>query len=288
MRSGRGNKKFIFRKLHFTIIEIVVAMLVLATLLTIIMQFFESARSGWSLASSKNRVFENARVAFGLMNRHIQGIYYKNEVVPFYHKGSDYTGSPDEFANDSLSFVAYMDDLPNTSCTSKACEVQYQLYYNASDDDVEDTAGWLLISVTGNKTAADAPNDMWNFYDYTAAALDVYESTGGDENTHVFTGDSGSRDNYMKFIPYVTELNFTCYGQDGDPLADGSQFCPSSIEIELSLLDKSSWDKWISLGAKGNKNREGNLSVEPSDAEAYRTKHEHTFKRTIYIGNRGQ
>ena len=83
-----ANKNTKNRKFCFTIVEVTVAMLVLAILLTIIMQFFDSAQKSWSLSSGKSTIYENARIALGLINRQIQGIYYEDGVVPFYHKGS--------------------------------------------------------------------------------------------------------------------------------------------------------------------------------------------------------
>ena len=261
-------------KFHFTIVEVSVAMLVLAVLLTIVMQFFDTAQKGWSASSGKSTIYENARIALGLINRQVQGIYYKDGVVPFYHKGSDYNPI-DEYSNDSLSFVSYLDEAPNPYCTSTACELQYQLYYNEDNDVVQDTAGWMLLSITGNKLDNGGVNNEWNFYNSNSATA--------------FSTDNSSRNNYIKLIPYVTELDFTCYNSAGKIIRgdeSDSQVLPTSIEVTLSLMGRTSWNKWIEIGGNGNINNDIIDDNENAAAETFRKKHEQTFKRTIYIGNR--
>ena len=273
-----------FKKAQFTIIEITVAMLILAVLLTIIMQFVGSAQSGWSAASGKNTIFENARVAMGLINRQIQGIYYEDDMVPCYHKGADYDNFAldiseyDEFVNDSFSFISYLNEAPNEDCTTNACEVQYQLYYNipVPGDDIADTAGWLLLSVTGNNT------NKWNFNNYKSEGRQIYDASDSDA---VFTAYEDSREVYYKLIPYVTEFSFVCYDASGTPISDQSSTKPYSIEVNLSLMNKNAWNKWISIGGKGN--AYGSYGDQDNEsAKEFREKHQHTFNRTIYIGNR--
>ena len=270
-----------FKKAQFTIIEITVAMLILAVLLTIIMQFVGSAQSGWSAASGKNTIFENARVAMGLINRQIQGIYYEDDNVPCYHKGTEYTydDAEDEYVNDSFSFVSYLNEAPSEDCTTNACEVQYQLYYNipVPGDDIADTAGWLLLSVTGNNNT-----NKWNFNNYKSKNRQIYGASG---NNNVFTADDASHEGYYKLIPYVTEFSFVCYDASGTPISDQSSTKPYSIEVTLSLMNKNSWNKWISIGGKGN--AYGSYGDQDNEsAKEFREKHQHTFNRTIYIGNR--
>ncbi|MCF7791657.1 MAG: type II secretion system GspH family protein [Victivallales bacterium] len=286
-KYGKAGPGILYTVYHFTIVEVTVAMLVLAVLLTIIMQFFSSAQKGWSSTSGKATIFENARVALGMLNRQIQGIYYKNNVVPFYHKGSDYDNE-NKYSNDMICFVAYLNEPPNDYCTSNACEVQYQLYYNTDDDTVQDTAGWLLMSITGNKVSTSEDNDSWNFYDYAANNLEIYKKDGSYENA-VFTGSTGSRNCYYKLIPYVTEFSCKGYNSGGSIISgdeSDSSVIPSSLEITLKLLSRNDWNKWISLGANGNKNNNSVITNETSTAENFRNKKEHTFRRTIYIGKR--
>jgi type II secretory pathway pseudopilin PulG len=276
-------KKHKNRILHFTIVEVTVAMLVLAILLTIVMQFFDSAQKGWSMSSSKSTVYENARIALGLINRQIQGVYYKNGVVPFYHKGADYDPL-NQYSNDSISFVSYLDETPNPHCTSTASEIQYQLYYSSSVD--EDTAGWMLLSITGNKEDVTGnTNTKWNFYNNS----DIFAAS---DANFAYTEDNTSRDFYIKLIPYVTRLDFTCYDSDGSALSIENSTQPASIEVVLSIMDRASWNKWITMdGVNGSIYRvEGDnpTNTESTLAKAFRKKHEQTFTRTIYIGNRNQ
>ena len=88
------SKKHIIR--HYTIVEVMVAMGIFLIMMTIMMQFFTSAQKVWNLASKKNMLYADARVAMNLMTRELQSMLFSNtetdgnDYYPFWYEWSDY------------------------------------------------------------------------------------------------------------------------------------------------------------------------------------------------------
>ena len=104
----------------------------------------------------------------------------------------------------------------------------------------------MLLSITGNRPITDPLK--WNFYNYD----EIFDLVNPGTTDYAFTKDNASRNDYIKLIPYVTELTFNCFNDKGNLMTPPNSILPSSIEVTLSLLDRNSWNKWISLGANGN------------------------------------
>ena len=278
-----------FRKIYFTLIELVVTMAVFLVLVGIILNFYNTAFNATSSSAGNSMMFENARIAMDLITRDIQCIYYKKGAIPFWHWAPVNPASPPatwkRYRNELLAFVSATDVPPNDECISNLCEIKYQLYYSTNKTD--ENNGWLRRSVTGDKTR-DGENKKWNFY-YN---FKVGYTTNSDAPVSSFTANSNSSENYQKVIPYVTDLSFTCYKKDGTVIAPDNttgndaevltEF-PYSVHFSLSILDKNSWGKWLSLFPDGS--YPGN---EPASAKTFRDKHERTFTKTIFIGDHGQ
>jgi len=138
----------------------------------------------------------------------------------------------------------------------------------------------------GNTSSPYEPDNA----NYSGTTEDVY-STGG----------SG----FQQVIPYVVSLKFTCYNKSGQDMTDkdgdGTQFesaadcdyvydsletavatpLPYIIQVELTLLDKTSWEKWLAIG--GNPNDPGSDSAA---ARTFRENNQRTFSKMILIGER--
>jgi type II secretory pathway pseudopilin PulG len=89
MSIGRKN---IIR--HYTIIEVMVAMGIFLIMMTIMMQFFTSAQKVWNLASKRNMLYADARVAMNLMTRELQSMLYDNDadsnnIYPFWYQWTE-------------------------------------------------------------------------------------------------------------------------------------------------------------------------------------------------------
>ncbi len=147
---------------------------------------------------------------------------------------------------DVLGFISAT-PMPQVDSTSPFHEVQYKL-----EDD------WLKRSVTGNQSG--------NF----------------DYHTNFDTAFS-TREDFVEIVPYVTDLKFTCYNNKvvnpTIPQADiDLTNFPFIVMVELTLLDKNSWEKWKAFLA-GSAN---------DAANALKENQERTFTKMIFMGERGQ
>ncbi|MCF7889131.1 MAG: hypothetical protein K9L78_03330 [Victivallales bacterium] len=264
-----------FKKLKFTLVEMVITVVILVVISVILMVSFDTIRRATKISSSQTELFQNASIALDLITRDLQCIYYENGLIPFYHKGARESDSH-PYKNDLLCFISSTPEKP-TDANTNVCEIKYQLY--STDDLTEDSAGWMLRSATGDMLDASTNNPKWNFWENQ----DYFDMT---ESSYAFTANSNSSSNYEKLIPYVTELKFTCYSRNepstpiaGDE-ADSKTF-PYTVEVKLKLLDRESWQKWISVDSDHS-------DGESLPAQLVRRKNERTFTKAVEVGNRGQ
>jgi type II secretory pathway pseudopilin PulG len=295
----KNNCKNLRRIKSFTLIELMIVMAIFIVLFAILARFYKAAYRVTSSVNEHTMTFENAKIAMDLMTREIQCIYYENENTPFWHwQPSDSTNPPSgwgDYRNELLAFVSVTNFPQNDDSTSKISEIKYQKYYATNHDLPND--GWLRRSVTSNKLSDGTDNPKWNYYNNLVVGYKTDDIDGTDTPIASFTADSSSSGSYQKVIPYVTDLTFTCFDKVGNEItpdngtsttaitdmdADNTTGFPFSIEISLSLMNKNSWQKWIDIG--------GNVipQNDTGDVEAFRKKHERTFKKTVLIGNRGQ
>ena len=267
----------------FTLIELSVALIVFLILVSIIMGIFRSINANLIIAEGNRDIYEKARMALDIISKDIQCAYYGDQSAPFWHHSS--VSNWGEYNNELLAFVSTTSHSSSTF-SSDLFEVKYQLYYTA--DPTEDTAGWIVRSVTGNLIDSTTVNPKWNFYSNFRAGY----TTDGSDPVSAFTGDSTSGSLYEKFIPCVTELTYRCYDKDNNELVSDIETSiseddcnvtdfPYLIEINISLMDRISWHKWISAGGTPH-------DLENDPAADLRRKSERSFRQTVLIGNRGQ
>jgi hypothetical protein len=289
------KKKYIRAKVWFTLIELIFAMTIFIILVAMTAKFYSTANRAISSSNEHTMIFENAKIAMDLMTRELQCIYYENGNTPFWHWRPEFPNNPPgawgNYRNELLAFVSVTNLPQNNDCTSKISEVKYQKYYATNHDDSND--GWLRRSVTGNKMSDGSDNPKWNYYGNLTVGYTTDTMVNTDTPIAAFTANSKSSEDYQKVIPYVTDLSFICFDEEGleiDPDIETStdpddgtitEF-PFSIEITLKLMDKNSWQKWIDIG--GDENSLNDIG----DIEIFRKKHECTFIKTVLIGNRGQ
>jgi len=275
------------RKNQFTLIELVVAMAVLVILVAVTLKMFTAAIKSSDLASSNVLLYENANLALELMTSDIQSIYFGNSA-PLWHWKPDDPAAADWgiFSNELLAFISATSVPQNDNCSSLH-EVKYQLFYSTSHNDLDD--GWLRRSVTGNRLDDNSSNPNWNFIN---SSIYIGFDNSFLSNTSI-TADSSSSSEYRRVIPYVTNVEFTCYdssnteipahndtnrdntGYNGLGHFTGSGLYPYSIQIDLTIMDKNSWDKWVLLDTANNPN-----------TTIFRENNERTFSKMIHIGDR--
>ena len=267
--------KKIHKKICFTLLEIVVGMIVLTIMILTLTITFNAMHKATDISKSETELFQNASVALDVMTRDLQCIYYENGLIPFYHKGKG-SNITDPYNNDLLCFISST-PLHPAGANTNVCEIKYQLH--STDNLTDETAGWLLRSATGDRDMLDPTtnNEKWNFW----SNQDYYDS---DDSEFAFTANDKSSEEYGSLIPYVTELNFNCFSRDDDIISgdeEDSKTFPFSVEINLKLLDRNSWKRWIAIDERHD-------NGESLDAIIYRRKNERTFIKTIQVGNRGQ
>jgi hypothetical protein len=257
-----GDRILFKVKHYFALLEAIVSLAVFLIFIATVLIFYDAIFNVTISSKNSKNLFSNARTALDIITRDIQCIYYKNEMIPFWHKGETGSGNG-EFDNDLLAFISAT-PLPHSSdISSKLCEVKYQLYNENQDNPDPALEGWIRRSVTG-----DNDEIKWNFqYNF---------NVGIDDVNNAFTANDDSSEPYFKFIPYVTELTFECYDKNGvEILPTGymaTQF-PYSIRVNLSLMDDVSWKKYKTDGA---------------DKYLIKIQNVRTFSKTIFVGEHGQ
>ena len=129
-----------------------------------------------------------------------------------------------------------------------------------------------------------------------------------------FTAESGdmkhsSSMGWDRFVPYVTELEFTCYDENGNeippdttrvkvpPIDDNltpdqvdncvwetsPEDFPAMVKIKLSLLSKDNYNQWVNLAGDGVTPYS---ESEASPSHKFRMKHQRTFTRVVIIRSR--
>ena len=252
----------------FTLLEVVISLSILLIITIVLTYSFNAIHKTAARSKSENEILQNARIALDIMSKDIQCIYYASKATAFYHKGKE-NNPADIYNNDLLCFISET-PMPPSGSTSNVCEIKYQLYSTSESDLRNDSsAGMLRRSVTGDNSS------KWNFLNKDSNKYYDYNSSD-----YAFTADNSSSEDYADLIPYVTDLNFTCYSREDSTAekiisgteADSKTF-PYSIDIELKMLDKNTWNKWI---------------TNPTANKELRYKFERTFTKSVLIGDRGQ
>ncbi|MCP4180028.1 MAG: hypothetical protein GY756_19880 [bacterium] len=314
------------KKKFFTLLELMISLGVLSLIILISMQFLNTSQKVWHFAADRQNSSVNARIALNMITRDLQCIYYgdNSNYVPFWHCHPQSATTWGAYRNELLAFVSATPVPSNDDCTSDLYEIKYQnYYYDGTSKTEKDLNGWLRRSITGNITNSGS-NSKWNFFSN-------YDVSYENKNS-AFTANSNSSEDYQKLIPYVTDLSFTCHDIDGDIIpaqipqnntssqydlkdygsldveyleptwknnSNVSYFAPPySINISLSVLDKDSWNKWISMIPDNDKkninpyvediNNVNKNETNQTAAYLFRIKNQRTFSTTVFIGNRGQ
>lgn len=76
-----GNKKT-FRRLRFTLVELIMAMAVFSIIAVIMMRFFSTSQQIYSNVSQRSSLYSDSRIALDMMNRELQQAMYSNGTNP--------------------------------------------------------------------------------------------------------------------------------------------------------------------------------------------------------------
>ena len=240
------RKKNIIR--HYTIVEVMVAMGIFLVMMTIMMQFFTSAQKVWNLASKKNMLYADARVAMNLMTRELQSMLYDNDsdntgYYPFWHEcealpanaatvggKTRYYFWKDSSNNDiyeydfrnhfssnfyyyltALSFIATTDIKQVEAVGSDVCEIRYKfipIYFEGTPSLNNAKGGQLKRSCMEEYLDSTPPYPSNSKYNFRSYPYQDFSNPAGRVNS-VFE-DTVVGD-FIIVISGVYSLKFTCY-----------------------------------------------------------------------------
>lgn len=245
---------------HYTLVELLAAMGVFSVLMLLLMQFFSSAQRLWTESEKRTSVYADARVAMDLISSQLQTSFFETGNVPFHQAtlSTDYS---------NIAFVTNASFKLDKNSTSKIYEVGYKV----------DTANQHTLKI-------------YFIGDNSATGWDFYGSVDPLKISDVF---SVAATNIKSIIPYVTEFKLVCYNKAFAPLGPPATVYPYSVYIQMSLLDKRSYNIWrqILLAEDGIALTDDVTTPSTqggAKAKEFLKNNQRTFSRMVYIGERGQ
>lgn len=245
-----------FRRHGFTLVELIVAMGIFSIMMLALMTFFNSAQKLWTMSAKKNNLYADARVAMDLMAGMLQSSFYQTDRVPF-------------FIDKSVPQFNKIYFVTNTSFKLAAANYSdiYEVTYNVNTAVNQNNT--LNIRFIGDASL------NWTFF--------AINGSGDPEYTNLTTPLAGVAD--TPIINYVVGLVFTPYQKDstnGIAAAGFYDNLPYALGIKLTMLDRTSYSKWILMGGSTT-DPEGSDSA---SAKEFRRQNEKTFTRMVYLGDR--
>ncbi len=277
-------------KRYFSLIELILSFVIISIIAVIMLRYYTFTLETAERAAAQVEMQEDARMALQLISDDISSLYVgtESDSAPFLHYRPASQSSPPSlwgaYGNEMIAFISSSPILPNSVSISELSEVKYQLYYGN-----DDKRGWLRRSVTSDSTTSGV-DKLWNFYNNSTVSYD-------DENK-ALTITSASSQAYQRLIPHVTKFQITSIDSSGNEITPDDETTiahlnkyPNTVIIEITTMDKNSWQQWIALGGEVNAYYEDSYNVSKSAANqtaAYKFRKgvEKTFSKVVYIGDR--
>lgn len=259
----------------FTLLEVLVAMAVLAVLLTILLSMVNGASALWRSSEQRVDSFREGRAALNLLTSDLTGIYASNDPNYFAVATTDpeikrlVTTPAGSKVGDALFFVTSLpeDSQDPTGNKSDLCAVGYFVAFGKSSGNI-------------------AAKNSYNLYRYFISSDDTFDNIQKGQTTPFFKGDDAKVSATTKEVEIVarniTKFDIQAYtlvktpnGDFGDLVEfDQSSLTPmpNVLDITLVAVNQDTADGW--QGAK-------NLWEDTSSA-TYKN-NARTFKTRIYI-----
>ncbi|HJH03668.1 MAG TPA: type II secretion system GspH family protein [Victivallis vadensis] len=260
---------------RFTLVELLVAMAVFSILLLFMMQFFTGSQKIWVSMEEKNNLYADARVSMDLISTLLQGTYFAQGQVPFLIDDIGTENSkiyfPTQSQMDLIEDAGKVIFVSIQRGTTNATSDQLRMAVLSDADKNDTTYDFSLFFPPYVDKYSSARDALMNNTDGVKKLLDK-KMTPTDE-----TGDC------VTLLDNVTGFRLIPMEKDGAEIKTitGNSFdeIPFMIEIQLSLMSKKNYDFWVN-------ELKGNTGTESTQAKNYRAQHEHTFTRTVYLGDR--
>ena len=197
---------------HFTLIELMAAMVVLVIMMGFLFKFIVSSQNLWTASERNSRIYENAQIFFELLARDLTSAFASNQPgqeVAFWVGPTD----GDDGDEDFLAFVTMSPSGPHGN--TKIWEVHYKWGKPTA------TGEYLIRrSVVADIDSADAP--VWVATDNLAEAQEVIDG--------------------------VEKIEIACYPANSStahPISAGYLAVPGQVKITLTLVDQKAVDKGL-------------------------------------------
>ena len=237
---------------------------VFSILLTLMVQFFASARTLWTANEKRTAVYADASIAMNLMATLLQTTFYTEGGTPFQISGAP-SSRPGSGWDSRLMFVGN-----TTMKLSDSGTVRYLRFQRGPTAGTDDNVLQLRIFCDTDTDFAQC----FQPFGTTPAPLDGTEA-GARSCINNFLDTRATDTAHLKpILRNVTGLKFTPLDHAGNVLTPPTVIPPAGIEIELSLLpDEAAAREWAAMAAGTAK-------------DDFRTKNEYTFRRTVWLGDR--
>lgn len=259
------KKRFV--KTPFTLLEIIVSMAVFSILVVVMMQFFTGARRIWVGTENKNETYSDARAAMNLMSNLLQNTFYSagedmNGRIPF-----RISHNSDPYISDKIYFVSRspFTVVPNTT-------------YNLSFILIQRESAATSLKILG---ASDPESGFANIFNTTNAA---WGGLFGAADAYTKKATVIDRVVNIKFFPGMintatTPASITWLTETATTADHTIQGVPDVIRIELTVIDKEGFDKWVAKGG-------GDPESTDAALREFRKPFERKFTRVIHLKSR--
>ncbi len=228
-------------KRHFTLIELMAAMVVLLIMMGFLFHFIISSQNLWSASERNARIYENAQVFFDLLDRDLGGVMVSK--VPGQEIGF-WIGDPTP-AGTSNPFLSMVSMVPQNMMPSLAvspdgrpniCEVHYSRQLIATDPPADVDVFRIVRAVVSEKKEDGSKDSDWDFYGNNAVSAPGWLSRSNAKELEVIDG--------------VEDITISFFSKDDlvNPLP-GSLFyreLPSAVRVSVTLVDQKVYDLKLS------------------------------------------
>lgn len=216
-------------KRHFTLIELMAAMVVLLIMMGFLFQFIINSQNLWSASERNARIYENAQVFFDLLDRDLGGAMVSK--VP----GQEicfWIGDPSDPTKPFLSMVS-MASPPDNASEPNIYEIHYKLeQINTNNHKI-------------NRSFVRQSDGLaWDFYGVPKGlalpSWAIDDLTRGTE-TEVIDGVGPAHTSDPDF---PLSLQVVCLNPDGSTMGFGQSYdrLPAAIRVTVTLVDQKAMD----------------------------------------------
>ena len=198
---------------HFTLVEMMVAMVILVIMIGILFKFLAGAQDAWSTTRANSEIYENARLFFDIVTRDLQAMVVNDVSGAQINYSVDGLGELNSDSGFKFACVSASGIGTDSSDESILLEVGYQ------HDESADTIVRYMTSMSEGPVA-------WNFYDSAAINWAAENSWGPDSAILVKGAKSVTFTAYSDHVTVISNSN-----------ASETTKRPAKIEIDVSLYD---------------------------------------------------